>query len=137
MLDTTPDYGLHIQERAAQEEQARQDFNEEAGRVFSAMKSLFYTAALQGQMDAPVELAPMITDYAKPKDAEGKRPRRAPTTAELMQESLDYASGPTAKDVFKVLSAAAMGEDVGEQARGLLHRMAEVWADRNLDEVMA
>lgn len=101
------------------------------------MKSLFYTAALQGQMDAPAEWAPMITGYAKPKDTSGRYPRRAPTTAELMQESLDYTSGPTAEDVFKVLSAAAMGQDVGEQARDLLRRMADVWADRNLDEVMA
>ncbi|MDO4795543.1 MAG: hypothetical protein Q4A28_06335 [Brachymonas sp.] len=137
MLDTTPDYGLHIQERAAQEEQARQDLNEEAGRVFAALRSLFYTSALRGQMGAPAEWAPLVTAWEKGKDASGRYPRRNPTVGELMQESIEYAGGPTSEDVFKVLSAAAMGQDVGQQARGLLQRMADVWAERNLDEVMA
>ena len=137
MLETTPDYGRVIQERAAQEEQARQDHNEEAGRVFAVLRALFYSSALRGQMDAPAQWAPMVTDYAKPKSADGRYPRRHPTTAELMQESLDYASGPTVEDALKLISAAATGQDVGAQARGLLQRMAHIWADRNLDEVMA
>lgn len=137
MLDTTPDYGPHIQKRAAQEEQARQDLNEEAGRVYAALRGLFYTSALRGQMDAPAMWAPMVTAWEKGKDASGRYPRRNPTVGELMQESIEYANGPTSEDLFKVLSAAAMGQDVAEQARGLLRRMADRWADMNIDEVMA
>ena len=137
MLDTTPDYGRVIQERAAQEEQARQDFNEEADRMCAALCSLFYTSALRGQMDAPAMWAPMVNDYAEGHDANGRYPRRNQTVGELMQESIEYANGPTSEDVSKVLSAAALGQDVAEQARALLRRMADRWADMNLDEVMA
>ena len=33
--------------------------------------------------------------------------------------------------------AAAMGQDVQEQSKELIKRMADTWADRNLDEVLA
>lgn len=137
MLDTTPDYGRAHSRAGRTRRTGPQDFNEEADRMCAALCSLFYTAALRGEMDAPAQWAPMVTAWEKGKDASGRYPRRNQTVGELMQESIEYADGPTSEDVFKVLSAAAMGKDVGEQARSLLRRMADRWADMNLDEVMA
>ena len=136
MFDETPDYGRAIQWQAEQIEQARLERGEYAAQVYAALRGLFYSAALSGDLKAKAEWAPMFRDYSAERGADGECPRRHPTTAELMFESLDYSGGPSIDDVLQIISAAATGQDVQEQAKDLIKRMAETWADRNLDEVL-
>ena len=137
MFDETPDYGRAIQWQAEQIEQARLERGEYAAQVYAALRGLFYSAALSGDLKAKAEWAPTFRDYSAERGVDGEYPRRHPTTAEIMLESLDYVGGPSIDDVLQIISAAAMGQDVQEQSKELIKRMAETWADRNLEEVLA
>ena len=94
-------------------------------------------ADLLGDLKAKAEWAPMFRDYSAGRGVDGECPRRHPTTSELMFESLDYVGGPSIDDVLQIISAAAMGQDVQERAKELIRRMADTWADHNLDEVLS
>lgn len=137
MFDSTPDYGQIIQWQAEQIEQARLERGEYAAQVYATLRDLFYSAALRGDLKAKAEWAPTVRDYRAGLGVDGEYPRRHPTTSELMFESLDYVGGPSIDDVLQIISAAAMGQDVQERAKELIKRMADTWADRNLDEVLA
>ena len=136
MLSAKPDYGQIIQWQAEQIEQERLERGEHAAQVYAEMRYHFYSAALSGDLKAKAKWAPTFRDYSAERGADGEYPRRHPTTAEIMLESLDYVGGPSIDDVLQIISAAAMGQDVQEQAKDLIKRMAETWADRNLDEVL-
>ena len=136
MIDATPDYGRTIQWLADQIEQERLERGEYAARTHKELRDLFYSAALRGDLKAKAEWAPMVRDYSAGLGVDGEYPRRRPTTSELMFESLDYVGGPSIDDVLQIISAAAMGQNVQGQAKDLIRRMADTWADRNLDEVL-
>ena len=137
MFDATPDYGRIIQWQAEQIEQARLKRGEYAAQVYATLRDLFYSAALRGDLKAKAEWAPMFRDYSAGRGVDGEYQRRHPTTSELMFNSLDHVGGPSIDDVLQIISAAAMGQDMQEQAKELIKRMADTWADRNLDEVLA
>ena len=136
MFDSTPDYGRAIQWQAEQIEQERLERLERAAQVYAEMRDLFYSAAMRGDLKAKAKWAPMVRDYSAGPGVDGEYPRRHQTTSELMFESLDYVGGPSIDDVLQIISAAAMGQDVQEQSKELIKRMAETWADRNVDEVL-
>ena len=136
MFDATPDYGRIIQWKAEQIEQARLERGEHAARTHKELRGLFFLAAMRGDLKAKAKWAPMVRDYSAGPGVDGEYPRRHQTTSELMFESLDYVGGPSIDDVLQIISAAAMGQDVQEQSKELIKRMAETWADRNVDEVL-
>ena len=137
MFDTTPDYGRAIQWQAEQIEQERLERLERAAQVYAEMRDLFYSAAMRGDLKAKAKWAPMVRDYSAGPGVDGEYPLRHPTTSELMFESLDYVGGPSIDDVLQIISAAAMGQNVQRQAKVLIRRMADTWADHNLDEVLS
>lgn len=136
MFDETPDYARTLRWLADQIAQERLERGEHAARTHKELRGLFFLAALRGDLKAKAEWAPMVRDYSAGPGVDGEYPRRRPTTSELMFESLDYVGGPSIDDVLQIISAAAMGQNVQGQAKDLIRRMADTWADHNLDEVL-
>jgi len=102
-----------------------------------------YVASCQSFMDACrkadanelVTWAPKTTDWetvrASLHSVGTDMPKRLQTLTEVMQESLDYPSGPNMSEIMQLVLNVAYGRDVvnaPEQARNLLERMANTWA---------
>jgi len=96
----------------------------------------FMAAALRGDMDAPAQFMPRVTDYDNkqwPADVL-PRPKRMRTIGETLFESLESTKGPQFDDVFSLLASAARGEPVKQQALNLIQRMAAQSAWMNVED---
>lgn len=63
-------------------------------------------------------------------------PKRQQTLAEVMAESLDFASGPSLCEAMQLILNVAYGANLANapaQARDLLGRMAAKWAEFNVE----
>lgn len=94
----------------------------------------FTEACRRGDANALANFAPMVTDWhlAKlPHPVGDPAPKRMPTLAEVMVESLDYAGGPDMSEAMQLVLNAAYGSSdahLSEMARGLIKRMAQTHA---------
>lgn len=100
----------------------------------------FIHACRKGDANALADFAPTVTDWNRsPRPMlsdETDRPQRTQTLAEVLEESLDYTSGPSKTELFQLLLNVAFSSDAVNaptQARELLQRMADKWAAFNTD----
>jgi hypothetical protein len=127
---------------------------EDAGRFYDAQHSRdeaiyqaeaalvesFKSACAKGDANAIVEWAPRVTDFDAMRKAGvnfGKHAQytRCVTIAEVMNDSLDFANGPSHTEVMQLLMNVANGGDCKAQATALIDQMAKRWADANTPEV--
>jgi hypothetical protein len=110
----------------AAEAQAKAEW--EADRAFTA-------ACAAGDANAIATFAPMVRDFTAPVSPVGAYvPKRVQLLTEVMQESLDYPSGPSMTEAMQLLLNVAYGTDpvaVQDQAKRLIERMATTWASQN------
>lgn len=102
------------------------------------MAACFIKACARADANAMADFAPMVRDWdaAKhlPVSIGAHMPRRYQTVAEVMQESLDYSSGPSMTEAMQLILNVAYGTDLVNapaQARALLDRMATTFATYN------
>lgn len=102
------------------------------------MAAAFIKGCAQKDANTMAEFAPMVRDWdaAKhmPVSIGAYTPKRYQTIAEVMQESLDYAAGPSMTEAMQLILNVAYGSDTVNapaQARALLSRMAETFAKYN------
>lgn len=107
-------------------------------REQAAMAAAFTRACAKADANASADFAPMVRDWdaAKhlPVSIGAHMPRRYQTVAEVMQESLDYSSGPSMTEAMQLILNVAYGTDLVNapaQARALLSRMATTFAAYN------
>jgi hypothetical protein len=114
-----PRYGAD-EAQAKAERQAGDAFMAECGRC---------------DANALADFAPMVRDWTFKVASIDKAPKRVQTLAEVMQESLDYPSGPCMEELMQLLLNVAYGCEVANapaQARRLIERMASTWASQNV-----
>lgn len=85
----------------------------------------FIVAAMAGDMKRLAMFAPLCTDYSL-------LAKRYPTVGEVLQESLDYKTGPQFDEVFQILCEVA--REGNEKAKALIGRMADKWVQMNVEE---
>jgi hypothetical protein len=106
----------------------------------AALVENFKSACAKGDANAIVEWAPRVTDFDAMRKAGvnfGKHAqyKRCVTMAEVMNDSLDFARGPSHTEVMQLLMNVANGGDCKAQATSLIDQMAKRWADANTPEV--
>ena len=103
---------------------------------FAEMADDFLRACRRGDANALATWAPKCTDYTGPPYLIGGkqvRPQRYQTFSEVMSESLDYTDGPALIEAMQLVLNAAAGWDVKAQATDLLKRMADKFAEMNVE----
>lgn len=112
---------------------ARQELED---RARADMADDFLRACHRGDANALAPWAPRVTDYkGQPYLIGGKqvRPQRVRTLSEVMEDSLDYTGGPDSVELHQLLLNAAAGMPVKELAENLLKRMADKFAEMNVE----
>ena len=112
---------------------ARQDLED---RARADMADDFLRACRRGDANALATWAPKCTDYTgQPYLIGGKqvRPQRYQTVAEVMADTLDFTGGPASVELHQLLLNAAAGTPVKELAENLLKRMADKFAEMNVE----
>lgn len=107
-------------------------------REHAAMQAAFMRACRKADANALADFAPTVNDWdaAKrhPRPAGAPMPQRVQALAEVLEEALDYASGPSKTELMQLLLNVAHSADVVNapmQARALLERMADTFATNN------
>jgi hypothetical protein len=72
--------------------------------------------------------------YSKQTDGSMVYTMKHQSMNDVLFESLDYPYGPTVSQVLQLLADAAKGHTVHAQAKQLIARMADKWAEMNVDE---
>ena len=96
----------------------------------------FMAACGRCDANALALFAPMVRDWTFKVASVDKAPKRVQTLTEVMQESLDYPSGPSMTEAMQLLLNVAYGADLVNapaQARRLIERMASTWAAQNVE----
>ena len=113
----------------------------ERDRESARMAASFVKACAQADANALAFFAPTVRDWnaakAMPVSSTSTMPHRHQTIAEVMQEGLDYASGPSMTEAMQLILNVAYGTDLvnaPEQARALISRMATTFANYNHSE---
>ena len=90
--------------------------------------------------NALADFAPMVNDWdaskRQPRAVGAPMPKRVPTIAEVLEDSLDYGKGPSKTELMQLLLNVAFGPDLltaQAQSMELLGRMAATWAKYNVD----
>lgn len=96
-------------------------------KCIQEMRDGFLEAA-RGDLHLPARFSVPYQSY---NTKTGKYYKRFSKVYEIMNESLDYESGPQIAELMALLCAAAHGSDVGHAARNLLVRMADKYAEIN------
>lgn len=99
----------------------------------------FLAACRKCDANALAAFAPMVNDWdaatRQPRAAVAPMPKRVQTLAEVLEESLDYGSGPSKTELMQLLLNVAYSADLVNaptQARALLSRMADTFATNNV-----
>jgi hypothetical protein len=95
----------------------------------------FMAACGRCDANALADFAPMVRDWTFKVASIDKAPKRVQTLTEVMQESLDYPSGPCMEELMQLLLNVAFNRDLVNQparARDLVARMAGTWASQNV-----
>jgi len=135
-LYTCPDYAAIESQQDARRYSEMLDAAERRSRAEFEMAADFLRACRRGDANALATWAPKCTDYTgQPYLIGGKqvRPQRERTLSEVMEESLDYTGGPDSVELHQLLLNAAAGTPVKELAENLLKRMADKFAEMNVE----
>lgn len=111
-------------------------YTERMERAEAAMADDFLRACRRGDANALATWAPKCTDYTgQPYLIGGTqvRPQRMQTVAEVMADTLDFTGGPASVELHQLLLNAAAGAPVKELAENLLKRMADKFAEMNVE----
>ena len=110
----------------------------EREKAQAQMAAAFVKGCAKQDANALADFGPMVRDWdaAKhlPVSIGAHTPKRYQTMTEVMQEALDYASGPSMSEAMQLLLNVAYGTDLVNapaQARALISRMAETFAKYN------
>jgi hypothetical protein len=114
----------------------RRDAETEAQIAAEVQASVdFIKTCAKRDANALADFAPMVRDWTFKVASIDKAPKRVQTLTEVMQESLDYPSGPSMTELMQLLLNVAFNEDLVNQptqARALLSSMASTWASQNV-----
>lgn len=117
--------------------QAAQDLQQQAEA--SAIED-FITACQKLDANAIADFAPKTVDWdiskRQPRAAGAPMPMRKQTLAEVLEESLDYGSGPSKTELMQLALSLAFSSEChanqSQRARQLLVSMADAWARHNV-----
>ena len=132
----TPDYAAIESQQDARRYSDMLDAAKRRSRAEFEMAADFLRACGKADANAVVTWAPQITDWKGPLHLVGDkhvRPKRDQTLAECMGDTLDYSEGPSMVEAMQLVLNAAAGSDVKAQATGLLKRMADKFAEMNVE----
>lgn len=111
---------------------------EAQSKAESDMANDFLAACRKCDANAMADFAPMVNDWdastRQPRAAGTPMPKKFQTLAEVLEESLDYGSGPSKAELMQLLLNVAYSADVVNapaQARALIERMAGTFATNN------
>ena len=133
---TCPDYAAIERQQDARRYGEMLDAAERRSRAEFEMAADFLRACGKADANAVVTWAPQITDWKGPLYPVGDkhvRPRRYQTLAECMADTLDFTGGPASVELYQLLLNAAAGAPVKELAENLLKRMADKFAEMNVE----
>jgi hypothetical protein len=123
------DFDATFEEKAANQEAQAALSNKLAGE--------FLAACRKADANGLCDFAPMVLDspvYPVPFLPGVIVPSRLQTLGEIMQDSLDFGTGPTTTELMQLVLNVAHGTDLVNapaQARALLGRMAESFGNQN------
>ena len=133
---TCPDYAAIESQQDARRYSDMLDADERRCRAEFEMAADFLRACGKTDANAVVTWAPQITDWDSPLHLAGDkhvRPKRYQTLAECMGDTLDFTGGPASVELHQLLLNAAAGAPVKELAENLLKRMADKFAEMNVE----
>ena len=113
--------------------------DEQLYQAEAALVEAFTAACKRGDANAIVDWAPAVTDFDAMRKAglpfSSRDLVRCPTLAEVMNDALDFARGPSYTQVFQLLMNVANGANCQAQGSALIGEMAKRWAEHNTPEV--